>query len=515
MPITEISQLDKAGVITDINEYLLGTEAFTAGYNVRFGNGSVNSVKGYVAFNADKLIEPEETLMSLKGIADKMYVFNDKNLRISTSSTVETIAYPTDWSFGKELYVNPLSNLPVIVNEGMPYYITTVSSGSNQMKLADGWGKNMTARSVVSFKGYLFAFGVTVDSILYEDTVFWSDVAAPDTYPTDWGFNLSSGNINLASPIEGSQGGYNQLSAIGGTLIAAAEFGDNLYLFTESEVFRVSFVGGAFIFKFQKVLTGKGAMSPTSVVALENGLLVIGSNDIYLFNGQSAQSLSSSRINSVLSDKLLVGSDIKLIRDFNEKLVYMFFRSSARGTQTYDFAIMWDWVSNTFSLLDSTYTSFKDLTEYRADSLLSGTSKEWDELTDYEWDEAVKTWQEELKYGTGVMAIRDKQMLILNQGSDIISPEGNQLPVSWSISRKFYTNAFGYPESAIVRILTVKHRGGSNPNLKVMVNGTLGINKLDTAYFRETGKEFELSLFGSGAFALPAYAIEHTLIGSR
>lgn len=518
MPVTEISQLDKAGVITDINQFLLAPEAFSEAYNVDFSNGSVSTAKGYYKHQLGILPE-NESWKATKGIADKLYLFSDKQLYITNQDSAATMAYPEGFTVSKEFYINALSNLPVFISNKVPYG-TRSKLGVGEIFKLDGWGNNMTARSVVSYKGYLFAFGVTVDSLLYEDTVFWSDVAAPDTYPTDWGFALDAqGNINLASPIKGSMGGFNQLSAVGGSLVAAATFADSLYLFTESEVFRVTEIGGTQIFRFQKVSTGKGATSPNSVIALENGLAVIGANELYLFNGQSSTTLSEGRIGKYLSSKLLNGVDIKMIRDFNEKQLYIFFKNTvntqAGDLYPYTDCVVWDWVSNNYSFRDSNYCQFTDITEFRADSLLGEHNKDWSDMN-IPWSQGVMSWQSEVRYGTGVLPIRDKDVFIMNRGYKItpVSDDTEQ-DIPWSLSRKFYTNVLGYSEAAIVRVLTVRLRGHEGSNVRISLNGTLARMKLDTGYLRITDKVFDLQLFGSGYMSIPAYAIEHSLIGNR
>ncbi len=517
MAVLEVSQLDKTGVITDVNEYLLAPESFSAAYNVKFGNGSVESAKGYVKYGKD-FVNDGEVFKKVKGIADKLYFFMEDKMYIMTATAYNPIDYIAGFSVTDEFYCNPLSNLPVMVSDGSPFGIKDDGTGKNEIFKLDGWGANMKARNVVSYKGYLVAFGVQLDGNLLEDTVFWSDIAAPDTYPTDWGFEMDGDNINIIKPVKGSQGGYNQLNAIGGSIVAAHEFGDHLYLFTEKEIFRMSFIGGNAIFKFQKVLTGKGATSPNSVIALENGLAVIGSNDIYLFNGGQAQSISNSRINNYLSEKLLSGIDILMIRDFNEKQLLIFFRNSSRASRSdsegFTEAIVYDWVSNTFSFRDATYTQFQDITEYRADSLFDEDNRQWPEMT-YEWDKFDNSWQSELKYGTGVIAIRPKQVLIIHRGTSIVHPDDSIAPIPWNLKRKFYNTHMGYDERGIFRILSIKLRGVLGTNINAVVNGTIGKKRGSDIYFRETGKEAEVSLFGSGQMSLPAYEVEHSLIGRR
>lgn len=515
-----ITGFDQAGVITDINEYLLTPAAFSEAYNVRFSNGSIESAKGYTLYEPS-VITSESPWKYSQGIADKMYLLSDDKLRVMTDNNVEEVAYLPAFDLEKETYINPLSNLPVFVNNGVPYGLKDDGAGKNIMFKLDGWGDNMKCRSVVSYKGYLFAFGVQVDGIRYEDTIFWSDVAAPDTYPKDWGFTLSGGNVNLGSPVKGSLGGYNQLGSIGGSIVAASVFSDSLFLFTESEIFSVTEIGGTFLFSFKRVLVGKGAVSPSSVIALENGLVVIGSNELYLFNGGSTQTLSNGRIGNYISRKVLTGTQIKMVRDFNEKHLYIFFKQTSRRfsrnvSDVFDDALVYDWVSNTFSFRDSSYCQFQDITEFRADSLFDGYNKKWSEYETTKWDEFQSAWQSELKYGTGLLACRKDQLLILNNGYSIVEFDKTMSPVPWSFRRTFYTATLGYPEDAIARMHALQFKGSTYTNLRFVINDSISVMKPSKKGFvRVTGKSFKVEVFGTGYMSLPVITIVHSLVGVR
>lgn len=515
-----ISAFDETGVITDINEYLLAPSAFSEAYNVRFSNGSIEAAKGYTLYSPSVITDKPDWKYT-KGIADKMYLLDDKKMRIMSDVSIEDVEYITGFDINAETYINALSNLPVIVNNKTPFGIKSESDKNVMFKL-DGWGDNMKARNIVSYKGYLFAFGVEIDGNRYEDTVFWSDIAAPDTYPKDWGFEKKSdGNVDLSQPIKGSLGGYNQLGSIGGSIVAADVFGDSLYLFTESEIFSVTEVGGTFVFRFRKVSTGKGAVSPSSVIGLENGLVVIGSNELYLFNGQSSQTLSNGRIGNYISRKVLTGTNIKMVRDFNEKHLYIFFKQTSRrfsrdASTVYNDALVYDWVSNTFTFRDGSYCQFQDITEFRADSLFDEYNKKWSEYGNVEWDKFDAAWQSELKYGTGLLACRNGQLLIVNRGYDIISPEGDVDQVPWTLSRTYYPNALGYPEDAIARLHALQFKGATYSSLRFAVNGNMSVMKpTSKGYVRSTGKSFKIELFGKGYMTVPSITIVHSLVGVR
>ena len=516
-----ITGFDKAGVVTDVNEYLLPPAAFSEAYNVRFSNGSIESAKGYTLYQPSVIVGAKPWKYS-QGIADKMYLLSEEKMHIMSDINVEEVEYIAGFDIEKETYINALSNLPVFINDGVPYGLKDDGSGKNIMFKLDGWGNNMKCRSIVSFKGYLFAFGVQVDGNRYEDTVFWSDVAAPDTYPKDWGFSLDGdGNVNLGSPVKGSLGGYNQLGSIGGSIVSAAVFNDFLYLFTESEIFQVSEIGGTFLFNFKRVLVGKGAVSPSSVIALENGLVVIGSNELYLFNGGSSQSLSNGRIGNYISRKVLTGTQIKMVRDFNEKHLYIFFKQTSRrfsrNTSTvYDDALVYDWVSNTFSFRDSSYCQFQDITEFRADSLFDAYNKKWSEYETTAWDNFQSAWQSELKYGTGLLSCRSDQLLIMNNGNNIVEFDGTSSPVPWSFNRRYYTANLGYPEDAIARMHALQFKGSTYTNLRFVINDSISVMKPSRkGYVRETGKSFKIDIFGTGYMSLPIITIVHSLVGVR
>ncbi len=512
MALLEVSQLDKVGVISDYNPYLLAAEAFTEANNVIFKDGSIQNVKGYTLYPTP-FLDAGETLVKVKGIADQLYFFTEKALYLTTQQSYEKIDYPEGFVIGEEFYVNPKSALPVITTNGVPYGIR-VTNNKKELFVLDGWGDNMKARCVTAYRGFLFAFGVTIDGNFYQDTIFNSDVSAPDSYPTDWGFELDDKhNINLALPIEGSMGGYNTLSSIGGTLVAAAEFRESIYFFTESEIFRTTEVGGAFIFETKKVLEGSGAVNPDSLTVLENGLLCIGNGDIYLFSGGATQSISNNKVSKFIANKVVQGTDIKMIRDFNEKLVYIFMRSSSRSVNTYTQAMVWNWVNNTFSFLDYAYTQFDDITEYRASSLFDDTNRQCSDM-DMKWNAANFSWQSENKYGLGILAIRPNQTLIINRGSNIVDPSGKVKPVNWNFKRVLHTNVFGLDERAIVRIHGITLKGGTN-NVQYSINGKQCVLRGDTNYIRETNKTFDIVGFGSGVMNLPAYVIDWSLMGRR
>lgn len=516
-----ITGFDKAGVITDINEYLLPSPAFSEAYNVRFSNGSIEAAKGYTLYQPSILTSTSPWKYS-QGIADKMYLLAEDKLRVMTDNAIEEVEYLSTFDLTQETYINPLSNLPVFINNGIPYGLKDDGTGKNIMFKLDGWGNNMKCRSMVAYKGYLFAFGMQVDGLRYEDTIFWSDVSAPDTYPKDWFFPLDGdGNANLGGTTDGSLGGYNQLGSIGGSIVSAAVFNDSIYFFTESEIFQATEIGGDFLFNWKRVLVGKGAASPSSVIALENGLAVIGSNELYLFNGGSTQSLSNGRIGNYISRKVLTGTQIKMVRDFNEKHLYIFFKqTSARFSRAtsdvYDDALVYDWVSNTFSFRDSSYCQFQDVTEFRADSLFDGYNKKWSEYETTQWDQFNAAWQSELKYGTGLLACRPDQLLILNNGYSIVDFDKTSRPVPWAFSRRYYTANLGYPEDAIARMHALQFKGSTYTNLRFVINDTISIMKpTKKGFVRVTGKSFKVEVFGSGYMTLPAITIVHSLVGVR
>lgn len=512
MALLDVNQLDKIGLNTDVPEYLVAPEAFTTAYNVSFANGAICNATGYRSYNTSPF-QGDTRFEYVAGVADKLYFFNSGKLHLMTGTAIEyNVEYAQGFDVNQNVRVNALSNLPVIVNSGYPWYIVSPEH-IHTMTKATKWGDNIKCDNVVAYKGYLFAFGLTIDGIRYEDTVMWSDVAAPDSYPKDWGFEVRDSNFDLAAPIKGSQGGYNQLNAVGGSILAAAEFGDHLYLFTETEIFRVSFIGGNQVFKFQKVLTGKGVVSTDGVITLENGLVVLGSNDLYLFNGQQSQSLANSRIVKYITKQLQQGAKVKMIRDFEQKDLIILWK--LRDSDQYTEALVWNWVSNSFSLRDGQYTSFHDITEYRGDALFDPQNNRWKDYSSTPFSDANFVWQSPVKLGTGVLAIRNTQVLVYDNIPTIVDTEGHVMDIPWSFSRKLFNNAFGYEERGIYRLHTVKYRGTDTININLSINETLGTRRGDTVYFRQTGKHSLLQFFGNGIFNLPAYTIEHSFIGLR
>jgi hypothetical protein len=104
------------------------------------------------------------------------------------------------------------------------------------------WNANWRAVALRSYKSFLIALNVTKAGVNFPSLVKWSDVAANNAAPTTWD---ETDTTKLA--------GENPLSQARTPIVDGGPLGDNFIIYTHDEVWKMSLVGGRFIFDFQRL----------------------------------------------------------------------------------------------------------------------------------------------------------------------------------------------------------------------------------------------------------------------
>jgi hypothetical protein len=110
--------------------------------------------------------------------------------------------------------------------------------------------------------------------------VKWSHPADPGTLPISWDITdptKDAGETDLAE-------GYDQI-------IDGLQLRDSFIIYKESSVWRMDYTGGAFVFKFQKVLGMSGAMNRNCIVEVDGFHLVLTNQDVVVHDGGQGTSV--------------------------------------------------------------------------------------------------------------------------------------------------------------------------------------------------------------------------------
>ena len=118
----------------------------------------------------------------------------------------------------------------------------------------------------VPFYTYLLLLNTLEDGTRCPFRVRWSDTADPETW-------------------SGGNSGFFDMSDTQDVIIGWGMIHDRLYIFKDSSIWEVYYVGGSDIFKYRNVIKGTGTRSAGSIVNIEEILIFLGDDNFYKFDG--------------------------------------------------------------------------------------------------------------------------------------------------------------------------------------------------------------------------------------
>ena len=289
MALLPIRQLGDAGVITDLTNHNLPTNAFTMGVNVRFDDGVVSRspvlrrAKGSLGFDPRFVygIQPESGFDTILMASDDFALHeyangNVTNVSGSITGTSTNVAY-TGTSLADTIYVNRFDRVPVY----------RVNSASLNAPFADlpNWDSTWRAYSLRSFGDQLIAMNLQEGSSLFPTRVRFSDITSAGTVPSSW---------DAADPTNSA--GFNDLVQMKTGIVDGGTLGSNFIIYSEDQVWMMEFVGGQFVFNFRKLFSDIGMINQNCAVEVEGKHFVFGTDDLYMHDGSSYQSIADQRV---------------------------------------------------------------------------------------------------------------------------------------------------------------------------------------------------------------------------
>ncbi len=354
MPIAEVTNLGKYGVITDKPPHALPDEAWSAAQNMRFQAESVRLMPGDEALpscDSDQrpyYLQPFSTATAywwvqagIKASAAYVCGYDGSSSRDVTPAGI-AITPNDQWSGGV------FNGVPVLHNGGTPYYWPNPNTGGTTyidlpFDSGGSWAANgLAARVVRPFKNVLFALDVSKSGTRYPHMVKWSSAADPGYVPASWDHedptNISGETASLAQT--------------NGFLVDMVPLGDLGLIYKEDSTWSVSLTSGTLVMKFREALQTVGALAPGCIAGLLNQHLVMGDGDIVLHNGQSAESAVDRRVRNHIFRNLDTDyyRSSFLVAHHQQSEVWVCYPTA--GQQFPNQAAVWNWKENTWTIKD-------------------------------------------------------------------------------------------------------------------------------------------------------------------
>lgn len=291
MPTIEINDLASQGVIKDVPSHQIPPEAWTLGENVRLVDDGVERLLGWTSTFGSPPVDPHftmpistasQTLWPWVGLA-KAYVWD------GTNHTDITRLVGGDYNATKTADWNgTVLGGVAIFNNGIddPQFWATAAIGTKLAKLTN-WPANTKAKVIRAFGPYLVGLSITKSGTVYPHMVKWSHPADPGSVPISW---------DETDPTKDT--GEKDLEDIqAGGLVDALPLQATLYLYKQGSTWKMTHVGGQFIFQFEKFLETSGILAPRCACITGDGLkhVVATQDDIIVHNGNVASSILSKR----------------------------------------------------------------------------------------------------------------------------------------------------------------------------------------------------------------------------
>jgi hypothetical protein len=278
-----------------------------------------------------------------------------------------------------------------ILNDGIDVPQAWIGNYSLALKLVNlpNWPSGMRAQIVRNFGSYLVAFSITDPLTTAADgghffphLVQWSNPAAPGTVPTSWAY----GNPT-------TEGGRKDLPDVNsGFILEAKQLGNAMYIYKERSIWKMTYIGGTFIYQFDTFLEDVGILSPRCVCMDITGTkhVVVTQDDIITHNGNVPESVLTDRQRITLFNNINrdTGGTRFLFLNKAKDEVWFCFPESGQPHPTR--ALIWNAKGGRGAISYAPGITFRNATL----GDLQGVSTEtWADGTDL-WDEDTGPWSQ-------------------------------------------------------------------------------------------------------------------------
>lgn len=339
MPLVEFNELAALGLIRDVPAYQLPPEAWSLAENVRFVDEGVERLRGWSSTFGTPPTDPHFTMpvttpsqtfwpyVSLT----KAYVWD------GTTHTDITRATGGDYTATKTSDWNGTLLAGIfIANNGIddPQFWATASTGTKLAKLTN-WPANTKAKVIRAFGPYLVAINITKSGNNFPHMVKWSHPADPGSVPVSW---------DETDPTKDT--GEQDLADVeSGLLVEALPLQQSMYLYKQGSTWRMTYIGGQQIFKFEKFLETSGILGPRCVAVTGDGLkhVVATQDDIIVHNGNQATSILDKRQKKALAAAIDTANYGNSFMFCNTLYNEMWFCYPSQGQSVPNRALIWNY----------------------------------------------------------------------------------------------------------------------------------------------------------------------------
>lgn len=360
---------------------------------------------------------------------NSIWAVETSNMHNITLPAMQSIADPYEWNS------TLLNGIPVFTN-GKDQLMYWNGNGATPAAIVTGFPAATSVKSVVAFRFHLFGLDVDGPAGTFDNQIIWSGATEPGALPVDWvpGPSNEAGNAILADTR--------------GRCVCGVPLGAQLMVYKPEAVYPVEYSGQQpdNIFTVRPANRSLGALGPHTVVDLGDRHIVLGNDDVCMFDGVGVRSIADNRVKSAIANSIdaVNAKNAFVVRDLNRREVWVCIPET--GSQFATLAHIWDERRDTWTVCDLTNVRH-GTTGFVTDTAVSGV---WDDDLD-PWDSDTSAWNQGDTGSITRVVLSEQDTMYVEDTSDEISVE--------SVIAK-YDLAFGNDsESKIIRNLWIRGTG--------------------------------------------------------
>ncbi len=402
MPEFDINDIGSIGSVRDVPGYLLPPEAWTIALNMRYVDEGLEALQGWTAVFNDPTpptIAPHFH-MSVAGAAANFWLYTSLNKAAAYDGVTHadvTRAAGGDYTTSDTWQWNgTMLGGIAIVNNGLdiPQYWATASLATKLANLpnfsgytgfVDSAAHTVRARVIRAFGPFLVAINITDNAVQYPHRVRWSHPYDPGSGVSFWDPQdptKDTGELDLPD-------------VASGILVDALPLGSNLYLYKESSVWRMRYVGGQQIMDVGQAawLATSGLLGPRCVCVTGDGQkhVFATQDDIMWHNGNTVQSILNKRQRRRLQNEIDTNSFFQSFMFANPFKNEVWFCYPQSGSSYPDKALILNHKTaggDSFTITEADGITFRNATTGNIEGFVPEI---WDTGTDT-WDDDTGPW---------------------------------------------------------------------------------------------------------------------------
>lgn len=380
----EINDLASIGAIRDVEGYMLPPEAFTTAENMRVTGEGIQRVDGQTQIFGTPGVAPHFAMpisstsqtFWLYTSLTKAYVYDGStHTNITRQTAGNDVNYtPTNT---REWNGTLLGGVPILNNGvDLPQYWSALNTATKLVALTN-WDANERAKVFRAFGPFLIALHVTKNGgVVYPHMVKWSHPADPGSIPVSWDETDATRDA----------GEKDLPDVLAGTIQDGLPLRGHFYIYKEGSVWRMSNIGGNFIFDFDTFLETAGILAPRCVTVTGDGTrhVFASQDDLLVHNGNSVESILDERykrylVNNIDTDNYV--NSFIYTDPFRNEVVFCYPES---GSTQPNKAIIWNYKLGR-----------KGAITERAINIRNATIGIIESASDATWDSIVGTWDDQ------------------------------------------------------------------------------------------------------------------------